>query len=259
MGGERDSSKTRVAPVFDQLCGNDATDGSRLPKLLALPEFGSRLDIPSSWDFTIEETRWGEDEKRLDPPVSLLSWLIRNVTMQAGGDLSSDPVKAGKRQELINRSTERVREALGLLRHNPACEDWHIFEGASQPDVFIETPDVMMVVEGKRTEARPTRKTKWMAIRDQMLRHIDCAWEIRGSRHVIGLMVVEGVGDDTHVPTLWQAEAKETVEDETVRGSLPHRGPEEQQKIADCFIGVTTWQRVCAEFGLDWSKLPNTV
>jgi hypothetical protein len=220
---------------------------------------GNSISIDSRWDFTIENKGWGEREKRLDPPISLLSWLIRHPRMPKDGRLSEDPAKAQKRRELIEGSDARLYEALSLLRENPSGEDWHIFEGITQPDVFIQTPDLMIVIEGKRTEGETTKHTKWMSGRHQIWRHIDCAWEIKGRREVFGFIIVEADGLNDRVPAHWMNEAEITMSQEALAASLPHRGPEEQEGIRRCFLGVTTWQKVCKEFGIDWGFLPDLV
>ncbi len=178
--------------------------------------------------------------------------ILEQITQQP-----EDPVKAQKRRELIEGSDTRLREALSLLRRNPSGEDWHIFEGTTQPDVFIQTPDLIIVIEGKRTERETTKNTKWMSGRHQMWRHIDCAWEIKGKREVFGFLIVESDGENDQVPARWIKEADITRSQEALASSLPHRGPEEREEIHQCFIGVTTWQKVCKEFGIDWDSLPN--
>lgn len=254
--GVRDSSKTRVKPVFDQLYAIDPTGLSWLGKLISLPSDGSPVSLPTNCDLRIlDPQRWGEREKRLDPPVALLSWLIRHPRSPVSGELSSDPEKLRKRKEWLAGSEAAITEALSLLRDNPKGEDWHLFEGQTQPDVFVETRDVIVVIEGKRTERGPTTSTKWMPVRHQMLRHIDCAWEIAAGRKVIGFFIVEGSNEGGAVPAEWMEYSKRTVDPDIVAPSLPHRGPEEQSGIASSFAGVTTWQRVCEEFNLSWAAL----
>ena len=46
--------------------------------------------------------------------------------------------------------------------------------------------------------------------------------------------------------------AKEQVSPVLLEKSLPHRTDGERADIAQGFLGVTTWQRVCREFGLPW-------
>jgi hypothetical protein len=173
--------------------------------------------------------------------------------------LSSDPVKAEKRRQWIEGSRERIIEGLSLLRRDPNSYGWYIFEGRTQPDIFIETDDLIVVIEGKRSETKPTTTTKWMQGRNQMLRHLDCAWEIRGGKQLVGFFIVEGNGRSEDVPPDWHTFAADTISHPTIASSLPHRGQEEQDGIVSCFSGVTTWQRICAEFGLDWTLLPDKI
>lgn len=258
--GKNNSSRTRVQPLFDQLNARDATGRSWLPRLLQLPEAGSSIYLPKDVDYEIVLSGWDSQVKwkkefALEPPVSLLSWLIRHPRQPLSGSLSDNPEKRKKRQEWIESSPDRMMEALRLLRNNPNGEDWFLFEGPSQPDVYIETKNLIVVIEGKRTEPKPTTDTKWMPGRHQMLRHLDCAWEVKGQKQIIGFFIVEGIGVTADVPAQWLAFSRQTRSNQAVATSLPHRGPEEQAAIAAAFKGVTTWQRVCSEFNIEWSKM----
>jgi hypothetical protein len=260
--GDRDSSATRVVPVFDRLLAADPTGAAWLARLLRLPVGGH---CTAGGDAPVSEIRahgWGTTEVRLAPPVALLSWLIRHPRRPNSGQLSGDPLKAEIRTQWIAGSNDRIAEGLRLLTHNPGGQDWHIFEGPTQPDAFIETDHLVVVIEGKRTERAPTTTTKWMAGRHQMLRHLDGAWEARGCRRVIGFFIVEGSDDSLEPPAEWLRFSSETTNAGSLASSLPHRGPEEQHQIAEAFAGVTTWQRVCQEFqdlGLGWATLPDKV
>lgn len=255
--GKYDSSQTRVAPVFDQLYERDGTGRSWLKELLLLPSGGSPVFLPDDIDLTIEDWGWGKAEKKLDPPVALLSWLIRHPRPPLGGKLSDDVKTAEIRSELLAGSEKARLEALSLLRYNPGGEKWHIFEGQTRPDVFIQTPDVLVVIEGKRTELKPTTSTKWMPGRHQMLRHIDCAWEIAGKRRIAGFFIVEGNATEGEAPEKWMEFAAQTMDASAVASSLPHRSPEEQRAIVSSFTGVATWERVCKRFDIDWAALPD--
>jgi len=116
---------------------------------------------------------------------------------------------------------------------------------------------MIVVIEGKRTEPIATKTTKWMRVRHQMLRHIDCSWEIRGLKKVCGFFIVEGDGgaDAYDVPERWIEASQNTISEDALNGSLRHRKPNEISDIARCFLGVTTWQRVCSEFKIDWELL----
>jgi hypothetical protein len=51
--GTNNSSKTRVQPIFDQLYAKDKSGMSWLPRLLQLPEAGSRSELPQEVDYEI--------------------------------------------------------------------------------------------------------------------------------------------------------------------------------------------------------------
>lgn len=258
--GNRDSSKTRVTPVMDRLIKFDRTGNKWLKELLLLPG-GWMSDGLASDAFTIQSVNFGKREKSLAAPIALLSWLIRNPRAPQYGKLSKDSEVARIRQEWIDGSQSRIREGIEHLHRKRKKNDWHIFEGSTKPDIFIETDSLLVVIEGKRTETGITTGTKWMKCRHQMLRHLDAAWEIRGNRNVVGFFIVEGNGT-ADVPSHWCNQARQTTSFEVVRDSLPHRSSEEQQAIAGSFAGVTTWQRVCQKLhytGLNYEDLPNVI
>lgn len=45
----------------------------------------------------------------------------------------------------------------------------------------------------------------------------------------------------------------------TLTASFPHRSADEIRQLRDCLVGITTWQKVCGRFGLDFAGLPRTV
>lgn len=186
--------------MFEALYSADSSGRMWLPRLARLPVGGHPPSLRDDTDFTLGRHGWGRTEAKLNPPVALLSWLIRNPRAPVAGGLSSDSQKAEIRRQ-------------------------------------------------------------WMEGRHQMLRHLDGAWEIRGGRQVAGFFIVEGDDASEEVPAKWLSFARETVSPGAIAASLPHRGPEEQRRIATAFAGVTTWQRVCrefAQFGLDYAALPDT-
>jgi hypothetical protein len=250
-----DSSLTRVVPVLEALRSRDKTGRSWLPALLALPEYGASDAVdPSGIDPTLEQALWGEHEKALDAPVGLLSWLIRNLETPEAGMPKSDEKTSKLRRRLIERDRRTIEKALARLRTRGTDRDWHILEGPSKPDVFLETPDALVAIEGKRTEAGPTTSTIWMPTRHQMLRHLDGAWEIRGRKAVFGFFIVEGE-DTGGIPEHWIHAARETISPAALSSSLPHRSKAEAAGIRRSFLGVTTWQRVCRALEIDTSLL----
>ena len=238
--GKYNSSLTRVVPVFKSISKNK----DWLRTLLTLPKGGKTIDTDS--DLSPTYKYWGKDEYALDPPVALLSWLIRNIKNVP--DNGSDTVK--KRRRLADGDPKTIEEALKLLRTKGEEKAWYILEGPSYPDAYIVSNDMIVVVEGKRTESDITTSTTWMPIRHQMWRHIDAAWEIKGRRKVAGLLIVEG-SDEHTVPEKWKASVKKAFDREVIIENFPHRSSREIENITNCFLGVTTWQIICREFGLN--------
>jgi hypothetical protein len=254
-----DSSKTRVAPVFDALTARQAQEPQWLRRLLDLASVGSASARPwHAQDMTVLEGSWGKTERGLQPPVALLSWLIRHFNPPS--DLVGDGDVVSRRRRLQHQDPQTIEEALTLLRRTGGKKGWHVLEGPTYPDACLVTPDALVVVEGKRTEAGLTTETSWMAGRHQMLRHLDAAWEIRGRRSVYGVLLVEADPSlpSQAVPSVWRDGATATTSVTVLAASLPHRGPEERRGIADAFLGVATWQAVVQEFGLPPSALPST-
>jgi len=177
---------------------------------------------------------------------------VEHLEKPASPGAMGNGTTAIRRRRLIRKDAATIAAALESLRGPYRNRGWFVFEGASYPDVYLETDSVIVVIEGKRTEPKPTISTKWMRTRHQMLRHIDAAWENRGERLVLGLLIVEGGSEEGTVPDPWREYALAISEASTIADSLPHRTPAERNEIAQAFLGATTWQRVCASFDLGW-------
>lgn len=127
-----------------------------------------------------------------------------------------------KRRKLVAKDMATVAEALALLEQPLPPRAWYILEGRSRPDVFLETESIIVVIEGKRTERAATELTTWMPRRSQMLRHMDAAWEVRGAKRILGLMIVEGEGPSAVEPgSHWLAEANRQIDDESLLKAYP--------------------------------------
>jgi hypothetical protein len=238
--GKYDSSITRVSPVFDRLYQMDKTGLTWLPKLLKLPEIPNHPSPEFEDTSSIIEARWENNEKPLSAPRSLVRWLIQNLFPPDRSNQKENEITKKKRQALKQKDPKVIQEALKLLEQTDLPERaWYILEGPSQPDVYLETGNMIVVIEGKRTEPIPTTTTKWMPARHQMLRHIDCSWEIKGSKRVCGFFIVEGDGraDAYEVPEQWTTASNETISEVALRRSLPHRKPEEVSEWPNPFLG----------------------
>lgn len=250
--GRFDSSRTRVAPVFGELSGRDASGGSWLERLLALP---TRTGAPVNRSISprLVEARWDPEEKSLPPASALLRWMLMNSEKlkQPSGFSKQAAATQDKRRKLLDSDEATRQEALRLLERSPgATSVWYILEGRTRPDVYLSTDNAVVVIEGKRTETGTTKQTSWLPERDQMLRHLDCAWESRDGRVVYGFYIVESDAG-YEIPPKWRTMVEATVAPENLRASLPHRTPDQQQAIANAFLGACTWQQVCREFNIE--------
>lgn len=255
-----DSSRTRVAPFFEAL----ASWPRRLLDLAAPKNSGRPW---KDQDLTPLNYYWGDKVRKrkeypLNPSVALLEELVRNAKLPKSGMPRATAKTIEARERLIAGDSATLEAALRGLESGQLDRKWYVFEGSSFPDVFIETPDALIIVEGKYTEAGATTKTTWMPDRDQMLRHLDGAWEIRGARSVYGLFIVDGGGasDPLAVPKKWKDASSATISAEALKSSLPHRKTlRDKQLIADCLVGITTWQAVQECFNLHPALLTKRV
>lgn len=248
---DKNSMRTRVDRVLPAL---HALDREWVADLTAIPTDGHPVAAPTIAQCRLaprtREVTWGKSERSLPAPVTLLEWLIRNLETPVGGWPNTSAKVHRKRMALAARDKGVTLEALDLLNNHPnATKGWWILEGPSRPDAYLETPDAIVVIEGKRTEPGPTTSTEYMPIRHQLLRHIDAAWDKRGQRQVFGMFIVEGDSRGA-APALWRDAARAEWNDDILVRSLPHRSADERQAIGQCVLGVTTWQEVVRVFGL---------
>jgi len=237
-----------VRPVFEALWKRGR---NWLPELLVLPSGGCPDAKISPGDLTLLEGHWDANERCLNPPVSLLSWLIRNV-----GALRSRTLDSESRQRLADGDPAAVDEALRLLRTEGAARAWYVFEGPTCPDAYLLARDAIVVIEGKRTEATITSDTTWLTGRHQMRRHLDAAWEVRGRRAVYGFFIVESEADGS-LTDHWRSAGASRLAADALQSSFPHRSSLEIDAISRCYLGITTWRQVCNQFQIDWLTLPH--
>jgi hypothetical protein len=254
--GIYNSSHTRVVPVFKRLYEGDPTGEQWLPALLELgdrvaevPPVLARLSLILG-----HRPTWGDAELSLSPPTSLLEYLVRNVTEDQVARSGDEDFVLQRRQALARKDPLSIEEALAAIRNGPPGRAWYILEGPSRPDATLIMDDAVLVVEGKRTERSCTSKTKWMATRSQLLRHMDAALEAFQGKRVLGLLIVEGDGDaDAVTPSsYWLAESRSQVSPQMLASSLPHRPPDVRALLAQGVLGVGTWQALCARCGIAW-------
>lgn len=261
--GSRDSSKTRVVPVFDRLLERDESGQSWLG---ALMELGSRREIVASLPQSLRLVphhgrRWGTNEVALPAPQDLLEHLVYNLDAALVDSCSDSGPALTKRTKLAAGDAGTIAEAISALRAGQRGKAWFVLEGDSKPDALLETAEAVLCIEGKRTEAKCTTSTQWMRRRSQLVRHMDAAMVRFPQKRILGLLIVEGDGDaDSVLPSQhWQDECKMAYEPAMLTASLPHRPVSEHHLIREGILGVTTWQAVCRALHIDWRSLPDVI
>ncbi len=252
-GGPDCSVKTRLVPVMDALHARrddwvrtllTLTDGS-----VETATAGRFADV----NLAYQKGFWGKNESPMDPPVSLLSWLIRHPPAATINDQSH------RDRWLLGRGDPAVvRRALRDLRSG-APKGWHLFDSPAVPDVLIETPDALVVIESKRGTVTPALDETALPGRPLIWRNLDAAWEVRGRRRVFGFFIVQGEESDGSLPQHWRDSLASLHSESCLSLSFPHRSTAERSDIVACLAGITTWQAVCQTFAISQSALPRTI
>ncbi len=117
---------------------------------------------------------------------------------------------------------------------------WYMFEGFTNPDIFIEGDDYVIVCEGKWTEPHITTTTTYLSsvgeYRNQMIRHIQGALNYT-SKRVYAFYIVDaecGYTEDLNKKSFCGQ-----LELETIKLSN-----DEKSAISNAFYGFTTWQAI---------------
>lgn len=259
--GKHNSSRTRVAPIFDRLMQADATGATWLDGLVALSSHTPGVNVSPTGLRLIDwhGRRWGSEERSLSAPLALLEHLVQGITPEqvvASGDAGE---VRRRRMALAHRDADQIAVALAELRSGKRGRHWFVLEGESRPDAMLETSDVVFVVEGKRTERSCTSKTKWMGRRSQLIRHMDAVSEAYRAKRVLGLLVVEGDGGSKAIApsAYWIEESAKQIDPGMLEASLPHRTPTERERIAAGVLAPITWQSICAANDISWPPFPD--
>ena len=113
---------------------------------------------------------------------------------------------------------------------------WYMFEGFTNPDIFIEGDDYVIVGEGKWTEPHITTTTTYLPSRNQMIRHIQGTLNYT-QKKVYAFYIVDA--DCGYTNDLSKESFRQQLADETIQ-------PDNSEKVAivNAFYGFTTWQAI---------------
>ena len=244
MAGKKNSSQTRVYPAFTKI-------RTQMVEFIDWLNERQPCNIPTrdvDWDTMVirfaDEN--GRGEIALPPSASLLKWMIENYgkserlsKMPLGTNVSDKTLE--RRKELYARNANRIKEAINSI-NSGRRRGWFALEGYTRPDVYIETNQFILLVEGKRTESNLTDSTTFFCNgRDQLIRHMDAALELAGSRVVLGLIIYEE--DAPYVPS---------ISNEMIEESLPHRTQTDRDRIRRGWLSPMTWQELGSRFDISY-------
>lgn len=244
--GIRNSTFTRVKPLFDRIKDNPREIDRFLSKMSGY----RRVRV----DYSGYKVSYGECEKRLKPPRSLLVWQIENkekLSIPKDFGVKKTSPSYPKRKKFFEGDPRLLDEARALIAQaNLPGRDWYIFEGYTAPDVFIETRSHLIIGEAKRTENELTTSTTWLGVRDQLVRHIDAV--IDSSKEILSFFLFSKQGFHDH----YSQKMENYSSIEYLKRSLPHRGDDTIKKIAETFIGYSFWEDLGRLFSMQY---PDTI
>jgi hypothetical protein len=149
-----------------------------------------------------------------------------------------------KRKRLLAGDLRVQSEALRELEAYGAAgsrRKWWAFEGYTSVDCRLETDQLVVLIEGKRTEP-VSSATDWFPWRNQIIRNLEVARALAGGKKSYAVIVC--------------SEKDVSLEDESWAESLPHMTEAERTDLRSHFLGSVTWAAI-AEKLCGKMKLPD--
>jgi len=247
--GVRDSSLTRVKPLFDFI----DSDEDKLNQLFGF----FKSNISKIEKKSIIEIRYGSNEKKIPPSRSLLIWMLQNLKeLNKVNNFGVDNVDSEtyqKRKALFSGDNKIVDDAIQIIQTKSKLPDrgWYIFEGKTHPDIFIETTDSIFIGEAKRTEKDITTTTKWLNNRDQLIRHVDSVLD--QSKQVYSFYILD---KSEYLNGCYKERMKLYSKKEYYKENLRHRDNSSIEKAMNSFIGFIFWEDIGESFKI---KFPDKI
>lgn len=236
--GKYNSSIYRVRPLMEMI-RNDFQMYQKVLGIVGIHDIG----MPESYWYD------GFDcaEKQLKPSKEHLESLIEYISKK---DFKNVEIRNEKRKALCTSSPDirmsTCKEAIEELNRmynslTPSSKLWFIFEGYTNPDIFIEGEDYVIICEGKWTESHITTHTTNLSAKDgeyrnQMVRHIQGALNYTKKKIYAFYIVDEKSG---YLEKLTKEAFTAQLEQETISIN-----DIEKANIINAFYGFTTWQEI---------------
>jgi hypothetical protein len=267
--GEKDSSLTRVQPVFNCLLDKWPTGAEWLPRLCEMVSHTrSGSKVPSNLGMLLEsevprerDARRGKVFERIvPPPTAFLRWLLQNpeklqIPNEQTFGTTTEDARVWRQKLLRGTREEREtvqREGLMWLEARKGSGSYRkrwAFEGWSHIDCTLVTENCVIFLEGKRTEAI-SASTRWFTRRSQLWRNVEAARDFAAGKHFAVVLAVEN-----------SAEGEDALKkaDRSMAGSYPHLDDPARRELSKHFLGFVTWSQVVREFDLPPECLIDTV
>lgn len=273
--GDYNSSVTRVWPVFDFLLAKDPSGCAWLRRLIGLAGQGANAELgelgvldaalarierpipaPVARAIGADATRRlgairNAFEAQFPPPAPFLRWLIEHPSNLTWPKTKRSEVTFGAPSHVWRRSLiegdrkvqEQALRELAAAGVERSRRQWWAFEGFTSVDCYLETEQLVLLIEGKRTEPIAAA-TSWYPERNQVVRNLEVARAIAaGCKNYAVLLCAEE-------PALLPEDCWER--------SLPHLAVEDRTVLKQHYLGCACWPEI-AEALCDGLALPETV
>lgn len=243
--GKYNSSIYRVRPLME-IIEKEYQAFLQLLALLGIPPLG----IPKILRYDGEHCSEMQLKPNKDHLVALINYIAQKKDIKT-------PVRGKERQNLFYGSQAERNEACAKActeleqnydRITATDRPWYVFEGFTNPDIFIEGEDYVIVCEGKWTEPHITTTTTHLSSpgesRNQMIRHIQGALNYTNKK-VYAFYIVDaacGYTDDLAVASFYAQLERETIQPDEI----------EKKAILESYYGFITWQDIK-------SAIPNVI
>lgn len=276
--GKYNSSITRVRPFFQQLIHNDSTGKSWIPKIINYTQHKNKLGItlfPNTGKllpelstrrkykdrilkhYKIPQVELEECfENKLPPPYQFLKWLIMNpdemvydekkISLSSKRTIDNRKTLFGKSGKKDQVAVQKIAiDELNTFTPVKSAGKWWAFEGFTEVDCYLETENLILLIEGKRTE-NISSVTYWYPQRNQIVRNLEVVREqakLKNKNYAVLLMAEDNT---------------EAFDDDIFVKSLPHLSNEIINELKKHYLGCLQWKDACDAIGIDFDSLPDT-
>ena len=244
--GEKNSTETRVKPLFDFI----DSDINKLNQLLGMFDKNQKIEKDSLIKIQYKDGKNGEKEERLPPSKSLLIWMLKNLN-ELNKEKNYDTKSISK--ETVEKTLDEAIRKINSSSKLPN-QAWYIFEGVSSPDIFIETTNSIYVGEGKRTEPNTTTNTTWLKQRDQLIRYIDSLLD--QPKNIYSFYILE---KETYLKRAYAESMKLYSSKDYFNQNLRHRDEVEILRAFNSYIGFLFWEDIADYFKISFPDFPDKI